>query len=331
MSKPKASHPPHLAPGHDPGSTGSAASVSSAPVVRLGMRSLKLSNLQKVLYPTGFTKGQVIDYYRAIAPVMLPHLKDRPVTLKRYPNGVESKFFYEKRCPSHKPEWVKTAKVWSEHNDDWLEYCLLNNAASLVWVANLAALELHTLLGKARDVNRPTMIVFDLDPGPPATLQDCIRVAMRMRELLAPFGLQSFPKTSGGKGLHLYIPLNTPVTFEQTKPFAQAVAMLLEKDDPRRVISSMSRAAREGKVFIDWSQNDEHKTTACAYTLRARPRPTVSTPLTWEEVETADRRRSAGKLVFQTRDVLARVEKHGDLFEPVRTTRQRLPKLSGLG
>lgn len=299
--------------------------------IKVGRKKLSLSNLDKVLYPqAGFTKGQVIDYYLRISPVLLPHLKGRPLTLKRYPNGVDGMFFYEKRCPSHRPGWMPTAKVWSERSGDHLLFCVAQNVEALVWIANLASIELHTLLATTKDLDRPTMVAFDLDPGPPADMLDCIRVARRMRGIFDHLGLQSFPKTSGGKGLHLYVPLNTKTTFDQTKRFAHALAMLLERDDPKRVVSKMRKDLRQGKVLVDWSQNDEHKTTVSVYSLRARLRPMVSAPVTWEELEQAERKRDLRRLVFETDDVLRRVEKLGDLFVRVLTIKQTLPKAKSI-
>src|ERR1700716_147155 len=248
-------------------------------------KKLSVSNLNKVLYPkAGFTKGQVIDYYIRIAPVLLPHLKDRPLTMKRYPNGVDKEFFYEKNCPSHRPKWVKTAKVWSEGNNRIMDYCLAQDLPTLVWAANLADLELHTSLAKKADVSRPTMMVFDLDPGAPADIVQCCQVGLWLRELLAGMKLKSWAKTSGSKGLQVYVPLNAPATFDQTKDLSRALAEHLERAHPKQVISKMARALREGKVFVDWSQNDEHKTTVNVYSLRAKEQPTVSTPGTWGEV-----------------------------------------------
>jgi bifunctional non-homologous end joining protein LigD len=303
-------------------------------LVQLGRKTLKLSNLDKLLYPAAdFTKGQVIDYYRQISPILLPHLKDRPLTLKRYPDGVDSLFFYEKRCPAHKPDWVKTAHIWSDSNNIYVDYCLINDLPTLLWVANLASIELHVLLSKAKSPNRPTTMVFDLDPGPGVTLQDCATIALRMRDLLSHIHLQSFPKTSGGKGLHLYVPLNHPrVTFDQTKSTSRAIAMTLEKDDPARVTSNMRKDLRKNKVFIDWSQNDDHKTTAAPYTLRALAQPFVSTPLTWEEIESltlpgsSKRRRAAQPMLqFTAPQLLSRVTTLGDLLSPLLTLRQALP------
>ena len=289
-------------------------------------RQLKLSNLDKVLYPeAGFTKGQVIDYYTRIAPALLPHLRRRPLTLKRYPNGVDAQFFYEKNCPKHRPDWVETIPVWSTRNKADVNYCLANDLPTLVWVANLASLELHTSLSWAPDIGQPSMVVFDLDPGPPATVVECGRVALWLREVLDDLGLVVFPKTSGSKGLQLYVPLNTPVTYNETKPFAHALARLLEERHPKDVLSVMTKELRKGKVFIDWSQNDDSKTTVCVYSLRARPRPTVSAPVTWEEVEKVVDAGDPGVLSFEADEVLARVERDGDLFAPVVELEQALP------
>lgn len=291
-------------------------------------KRLKLSNLEKVLYPAvGFTKGQVIDYYVRIAPVLLPHLKNRPLTLKRYPNGVTGMHFYEKNCPTHRPEWVQTTPVWSEGNNRWMDYCLANDLATLVWLGNLADLELHTSLSLGKDVSRPTTIAFDLDPGPPANIIQCCQVGLWLKEILDAAGLQSFPKTSGSKGMQVYVPLNTPVTYEQTKPFAHELAKYLEREHPDAVVSLMKKSLRPGKVFVDWSQNDQYKTTVCVYSLRAKERPTVSTPITWDEVRAALKSGDPDELVFDSEATLARVAKHGDLFEPVLKLKQKLPRL----
>ncbi|MGI8686366.1 MAG: non-homologous end-joining DNA ligase [Acidimicrobiales bacterium] len=297
--------------------------------VEVGGRQLTLSNLDKVLYPeAGFTKGQVIGYYQQIAPALLPHLADRPLTLKRYPNGVDSTFFYEKRCPTHRPDWVQVAPVWSGHNQDTICYCVASELATLVWMANLAALELHPSLSRAAQIERPTMMVFDLDPGPPATAVECCRIALRLRELFEQMKLQSVAKTSGSKGLQLYVPLNTEVTYEGgTKDFALAVAQLLEKRFPAEVLSNMKKELRPGKVFIDWSQNDQHKTTVSVYSLRARPRPTVSTPVTWDEVTATAESGDPASLVFEADDVVERVGRMGDLFACLTEVEQTLPKL----
>src|SRR5256886_1773739 len=290
-------------------------------------RKIQVSNLDKVLYPkVGFTKGQVIDYFIRVAPVLLPHLKDRPLTMKRYPNGVEGQFFYEKNCPSHRPNWVKTAKVWSEGNNRMMDYCLAQDLPTLVWAANLADLELHTSLSRKNNVERPTMMVFDLDPGAPADIVQCCQVGLWLRDLLTKMKLESFAKTSGSKGLQIYVPLNTAVTFDQTKDLARALAQLLEREHVDLVTSNMSKAVRKGKIFVDWSQNDEHKTTICVYSLRAREEPTVSTPVTWDEVAICLKKKKADLLKFRCEKTLSRVEKMGDLFEPVEKLKQKLPQ-----
>ncbi|HWY90965.1 MAG TPA: DNA ligase D [Solirubrobacteraceae bacterium] len=289
-------------------------------------RTLRLSNREKVLYPrAGFTKGQMVDHYAAIAPVLLGHLAGRPLTLKRYPDGVDGEHFYEKRCPAHRPGWVKTAAVWSESLKEAIDYCLVEDLPTLIWAANLAGIELHPSLHRARDVDVPTSLVFDLDPGAPAGLRACCQVALLIRELFETFAIQTLVKTSGAKGLQVYVPLNTPVTYAQTKPFARAVAELLEKQHPKLALSRMSKSLRPGKVLVDWSQNDPHKTTVCVYSLRARERPTISTPLTWEEVERASRRRREPELSVEPEASLERIERHGDLFAPLLTLTQVLP------
>jgi bifunctional non-homologous end joining protein LigD len=280
-----------------------------------------------VLWPDGgFTKGQVIDYYARLAETIVPHLRDRPLTLKRYPNGVEDKFFYEKRCPSHRPDWVQTAPVWSGRNEGDIDYCLCNGTATLIWMAQLAALELHPSLSLASEIERPTVLAFDLDPGAPADLLDCCRVALRLREMFAGLGLECFPKTSGSKGLQVYVPLNSEVTYERTKPFAHAVAQALERAEPERVVSRMAKKLRKGKVLVDWSQNDQHKTTVAVYSLRAKERPTASTPVTWDEVDSALADEEPDSLSFESDEVIARVEKRGDLFAPVLELAQELPE-----
>jgi bifunctional non-homologous end joining protein LigD len=279
-----------------------------------------------VLWPeTGFTKGQVIDYYARVADAILPHLHGRPLTLKRYPNGVEAGSFYEKRCPGHRPDWVETAAIWSGRNEGDIDYCLCNEKATLVWMSQLAALELHPSLSLAAQIERPTVLAFDLDPGAPADILDCCRVAIRLREMFAGLGLECFPKTSGSKGLQVYVPLNSKTTYEQTKPFARAVAQTLERDDPKRVVSRMAKKLRRGKVFVDWSQNDQHKTTVAVYSLRAKERPTASTPVGWDEVERALERSEPDALSFEADAVLQRVAKRGDLFAPVLELAQELP------
>ncbi len=294
--------------------------------MKIGMRRLTFTNLAKPLYPSGFTKGEVIDYYLKIAPAIIPYLKDRAVTLKRYPNGTQALFFFEKNCPRHRPDWLKTAEV--RGNTSANQHCVLGDPASLLWAANLAALELHVPLAKAKCPDRPTAMVYDLDPGPPATLLDCVELGLKLRDLLDHLGLASYAKTSGSKGLHVYVPLNTPgVTFDQSKRFAQAIAMLLERQVPDRVTATMAKARRAGKVFVDWSQNDQHKTTACAYTLRATDEPRVSAPVAWKELEAVARSGRPQRLAFSPADVVERVREQGDLLLPVLGQKQRLPHM----
>jgi bifunctional non-homologous end joining protein LigD len=283
-------------------------------------RRLSLSNLDKVMYPqVGFTKGELIDYYTRVSPALLPHLRGRPLTLKRYPDGVEGEYFYEKNCPSHAPGWVRKELIGG------ISYCVCEDLPTLVWAANLADLELHPSLSKTDDMSRPTVMAFDLDPGEGAGLAECCEVALILREALAQLGLDCYAKTSGSKGIQVYVPLNTDgVDYRGgTKLISNALARHLEAQNPRLIVASQRKDLRAGKVLIDWSQNDEHKTTVCVYSLRARERPTVSTPLGWEEVERGD----PEELVFEAGDVLERVEEHGDLFGPVAEQRQRLPEL----
>jgi bifunctional non-homologous end joining protein LigD len=297
-------------------------------MVEIEGRQLKLSNLDKVLYPaTGFTKGQVIDYYAHIAPVLVPHLAGRPLTLKRYPNGVDSEYFFEKNATAHRPDWVKTAAIWSEGNRRNVNYILADDLSTVVWMANLAAIELHPSLSLAKNIDCPTMMVFDLDPGPPANIVQCAQVGMWLREIFEHFGLQSVPKTSGSKGMQIYVPLNATTSYEETKPFAHALARLLEDQHRELVVSDMKKELRKGKVLVDWSQNDEHKTTIAVYSLRAREHPTVSTPVKWEEVEQLLKKKDASLLAFEAGQVLKRVQKMGDLFEPTLRLKQKLPKL----
>jgi bifunctional non-homologous end joining protein LigD len=283
-------------------------------------RRLKLTNWDKVLYPqTGFTKGDLITYYARVAATVLPHLRDRALTLKRYPNGVERQYFYEKNSPAHRPEWVETARVGE------IDYTLAQDRATLVWLANLADIELHTSLSRAREPENPTMMAFDLDPGEPAGIVECCEVALVLRGLFEQLGLESFAKTSGSKGMQVYLPLNTKTSYQQTKPFARRIAELLEQRLSELVVSRMTKRLRPGRVLVDWSQNDAHKTTVTVYSVRARERPSVSTPVGWDEVERCRSDRDQELLVFGTDDVLARVERHGDLFAPVESLKQRLP------
>ncbi len=294
------------------------------PLVEVDGRELSVSNLDKVLYPeAGFTKGQVIDYYARIAPVMLTHVADRGVTLRRWPNGVDEGSFFEKRCPSHRPGWVQVAPGPGDSGGN-IDYCRLADTASLVWAANLAALEIHGPMARGDDIESPTMVVFDLDPGAPAAMTECGQVGLLVRDVLEGIGLACFPKTSGSKGLQLYVPLNTACTHEQASHFAHSVAKAIEAGHPKEVVSNMKKDLRKGKVLIDWSQNSRHKTTIAAYSLRGRPRPTVSTPVTWDEVfDAAD----GSVLSFEAADVLERIAEVGDLFEPVATLEQELPGL----
>ncbi len=286
-------------------------------------RRLKLSNWDKVLYPqTGFTKGELIAYYARIAPAVLGHLRDRPLTLKRYPSGVDAPHFYEKQSPSHRPSWVKTAPLGE------INYTLAQDRPTLVWLANLADIELHTSLSLASAPEQPTMLVFDLDPGAPAGIIDCAEVALVLQGLFLQLGLESFVKTSGSKGMQVYVPLNTPVGYEQTKSFARRIAELLEQRMPKLVVSRMTKRLRAGKVLVDWSQNDVHKTTVTVYSVRARERPTVSTPVSWEEVQAAHEVGDPERLSFDTEQVLARVERDGDLFAPLLSLAQQLPRLA---
>jgi bifunctional non-homologous end joining protein LigD len=307
-------------------------------LVEVGGRELKLTNLDKVLYPkAGFTKGEVVDYYAKVAPAIVPHLTGKAVTLRRFPEGVEDMdaAFFEKRCPKHRPDWVKTARVEAGPHAGMIDFCVCDGLPTLIWMAQLAAIELHPSLSLAAEPDRPTVLAFDLDPGPPADVLDCCRVALRLRELFGHFGVECFPKTSGSKGLQIYAPLNDDmVSYEGddadgqgTKPLARAIAQLLEKQTPKEVVSKMKKEERKGKVFVDWSQNHRRKTTIAVYSLRARERPTVSTPVTWDEVEKAIENDDADSLVFEAGDVLKRVEKHGDLFAPVLELKQKLPEL----
>jgi bifunctional non-homologous end joining protein LigD len=290
--------------------------------VDVGGHALSLSNLDKVLYPeVGFTKGQVIDYYTRIAPYVLPHLRGRALTLKRYPNGVDGGHFYEKQCPKHRPDWVRSQLA------DEIEFCVCDDLPTLVWLANLADLELHPSLALIDDPGAPVILAFDLDPGPPATIVECAEVAVRLRAALRAIGLDCFPKTSGSKGMQVYAPLNTPATYAQTRGVSKAVAVALERAEPELVVHEMKKSLRPGKVFVDWSQNARHKTTVGVYSLRAMPRPTVSTPITWDEVDAVRASGDPEDLVFTSDAVLARVAEHGDLFAPVGELRQMLPEL----
>jgi bifunctional non-homologous end joining protein LigD len=305
--------------------------VASDQQVEVDGRELKLTNLDKVLYPkAGFTKGEVVDYYAKVAPALVPHLKGRALTLRRFPEGVDDTdaAFFEKRCPRHRPDWVKTTRVLAGPRSGDIDYCVCDDLPTLVWMAQLAAIELHPSLSLGRKHERPTVLAFDLDPGPPADIVDCCKVALRLKGVLDHFGVKCFAKTSGSKGMQIYVPLNTPTSYEETRPFAQAIAQLLAKQAPDEVIAKMGRKTmRRGKVFIDWYQNNERKTTIAVYSLRARERPTASTPVSWEEVEAVADSGDGSSLVFESGDVLERIEQHGDLFAPVLELEQELPEL----
>jgi len=272
----------------------------------------------------------VIDYYVRIAPAILPHLAGRPLTLKRYPNGTDAGHFYEKRCPKHRPDWVHTAPVWSDREDGEINFCVCDDLPTLVWMAQLAALELHPSLSLAERMETPTALAFDLDPGEPATIVECCRVALLLRELFGAFGVECFPKSSGSKGLQVYVPLNTDVTYETTKPYAQAVARLLERDHPDERSAKMTKKLRKGKVFVDWSQNTESKTTIAVYSLRAKDRPTASAPVEWDEVERAAKDEDPELLMFEAGEVVDRFEDRGELFAPVLELEQELPGLDSM-
>jgi bifunctional non-homologous end joining protein LigD len=299
--------------------------------VEVDGKELRLTNLGKVLYPeVGFTKGEMVDYYAKVAPAIVPHLRGRAVTLRRFPEGVDDldSAFFEKRCPKHRPKWVKTTRVQAGPNAGKIDFCVCDSLPTLIWMAQLAAIELHPSLSLGRALKRPTVLAFDLDPGPPADVVDCSRVALRLREVLGQLELESFVKTSGSKGMQLYVPLNGKATYEDTRPFAQALAQLIAKQSPDEVLAKMGKKTdRSGKVLIDWYQNNERKTTIAVYSLRARERPTVSTPVTWEEVEAVAESGDGSALVFEAADVLERIEQQGDLFAPVLDLKQQLPKL----
>jgi len=301
--------------------------MADATPVRIEDRTLSLSNLDKVLYPsTGTTKAEVIDYYARISPVMVAHTAGRCMTMRRFPNGVDGKSFFEKRCPSHRPEWIPTAVGPGDRRGE-LHYCRFDEPAAIVWAANLAALELHAPMARSSDLDRPLACVFDLDPGPGTGIPECAQLAIEIREVLASVDLDCLAKTSGSKGMQLYVPLNgsggRPQAHEDCASFARAVGQLLERRHPSGVTTTMARAERPGKVFVDWSQNAHHKTTVCVYSMRARQEPTVSTPVTWDEVGAASD--GTDPLVFRIDEVLDRVAEQGDLFASVLELVQQLP------
>jgi bifunctional non-homologous end joining protein LigD len=299
--------------------------VSRVDRVNVEGRSVRLTNLDKVLWPSvGMTKADLVEYYARVAAVLLPHLIGHPLTLHRFPDGVEGPDWFETRAPAH-PPWVRTQKMYTFRSGKDVDAVLIDGLASLVWAANAAAIELHPYLGTADDLRRPTAVVFDLDPGPPATLVDASRVAVSLRAVLDGLGLAAFPKTSGGKGLHVYVPLNTPHTYDRTKAFAREVAGELTHRQPGAVVDVMARARRRGKVFVDWSQNDAGKSTVAPYSLRGLWYPTASVPVTWDEIDATAKAATVDDLVFLASDVAPRVDRLGDLFAPVLTLAQTLP------
>ncbi|MCA1695698.1 MAG: non-homologous end-joining DNA ligase [Actinobacteria bacterium] len=307
--------------------SGSTKAGSSKASIKIGSRQLTLSNPDKVYWPvTGFSKGEMVAYYRAVAEVMVPHLKNRAVTLKRYPDGVDGFSFFEKNCPKHRPEWVRTVDVDRKKDGKTIHYCVGWDEATLVWMANLGSIELHISLSRASALMRPTAMVYDLDPGAPATIVECSELALEMRKRFVDLGLEMFPKTSGSKGLHLYVPLNTATTFEKTSAIAHAVALQLEQEMPDLVVSTQKKTERGGKVLIDWSQNGPHKTTISVYSMRAKELPTCSTPVTWREVSACAKKADPELLRFTAADVIKRIKSKGDLFEPVLSLKQKLPQ-----
>lgn len=289
-------------------------------------RVIDISNPSKVLYPkAGFRKLDVIDYYIRIAPALLPHMKGRPVSMKRYPDGVEAGYFFQKQAPDHRPDWMTTFPVPSDTRGKPIDYIVCDDRATLVWLANMADLELHTFMHRVPRLERPTMMVFDLDPGPPADVRDCAKVALWLRDILDGLGLKAFPKVSGGKGLQMHVPFNTAITYEETSTLSKAMAQVLEREHPDQVTSVMRKDLRGGKVFIDWSQNNQAKTTVCAYSLRAQPTPTVAAPVSWDEVEDGATAKGTKGLVFSPAQVLERYESDGDLMAPVLKLKQMMP------
>ncbi len=301
----------------------------SAAVVDSAGKRLSLSNLEKVLYPSvGLAKAGILDYYRRMAGVLLPHISNRALTFKRYPEGVEKDFFFEKRCPDHRPSWVQTATIPNRKAGNALTVCLVNDRETLLWAANLASLELHVPLARAGSPERPDFMVFDLDPGEDAGLAECGKVALILRDLLSRLGLAGFVKTSGRKGLHVYVPLNRrEVTFENTRIFSKTTAAIMQKHYPELVTARMAKRERAGKVFINWSQNDAAKTMIAVYSLRAREIPYVSFPVAWKSVENAVRTGRLEDLEVRYRDAQQRIADQGDLFHDVLVKEQKLPHL----
>jgi bifunctional non-homologous end joining protein LigD len=300
----------------------------SKKVVEIEGKRLTLSNLEKILYPSySFTKADVLHYYHRISSFILPHLRDRALTFKRYPEGAESEFFFEKRCPSHSPAWVKKAEI-SLNNKERMRVCVVNDPGTLLWAANLASLELHVPMGRTTSPEIADSMVFDLDPGKGADLLNCVRVALILRELLSHMHLSACVKSSGKKGLHLFVPLNDKnTTFDETKRFSRAAAEIMQKNYPNLVTSKMPKEFRKDKVFINWSQNDSSKTMVSVYSLRAGEQPTVSCPLSWQELEDAGEERNPEKLRFVASDVVRRAEEKGDLFRDMLSQSQKLPHM----
>jgi bifunctional non-homologous end joining protein LigD len=302
--------------------------MKTAETLSISGKEVKISNTAKVYYPeTGFTKGAMLKYYIDIAPAMLPHLKDRPLSFKRYPDGVNGLSFFEKNCPVHRPDWVETTAVWSDQKHAETHYCVVNELAALVWAANLGVLEFHTSMSKKSKIDSPTTMVVDLDPGEGTTIVECCQVGLWVQEALEAAGLECFAKTSGSKGLQLYVPLNSNANYDQTKTFAHDLAIELEIEHPERIVSKMAKVLRTGKVFIDWSQNDQHKTTVCVYSMRAKSIESASTPVKWDEVRATLKKRSPDLLKFTPEQVGKRFERFGDLFEPVLKMKQRMKTL----
>jgi bifunctional non-homologous end joining protein LigD len=294
--------------------------------IELDGRTVRLTNLDKLMYPAaGWTKAHVIDYYVRVAAALLPHVARRPLTLRPFPHGVHGPSRFKKCCPDNRPPWVHVAPVWSSGRGEHLEFCVIDDLPSLVWSANYANLELHPALARAEALDHPTVVAFDLDPGPPAGLLEAARVALLVRTALEGVGLRGWAKTSGGKGLQVMVPLNGEDRYEHTKAFARTVAEVLAREEPGLVIASVARAERAGRVLVDWGQNDRHRSIVAPYSLRARERPTVSTPVTWDEVAAAVDAGDPEALVFGPEAVFERLDRHGDLFAPVQTERQALP------
>jgi bifunctional non-homologous end joining protein LigD len=301
-------------------------------IVEVEGRQLTLTNLEKPMYPSGYTKGQVIDYYIRVSDYLLPHLKDRPVTLKRYPNGVQGKFFYSKEAPRHAPDWIQRASVPRRSGSSDIHYIVIDDLPSLVWCANAANLEIHPFLHRAPRIEQPTAIVFDLDPGEGSDALDCATVALKLKDALEKAGLRSFAKVSGSKGIQVYAPINTAVTYDRTRAFAKSLGEMLAEAHPDLIVSSMSKELRAGRVLIDWSQNWDFKTTVSVYSLRAkRERPFVSMPVKWDELSQAIKRHDVASLYFEPEAALERIWSAGDLFEPLLTLKQKAPRAGPAG